>query len=136
MMSFAFDVHSTYRNKTIYGIVLSSRPFLSPCDTWKLLRRITDRHGYLNRVKQHVNAKGIYKVSQFSSVFVSEHLCLSWQQLMWFIQLRFSEQTQIKHAYFNCVTFDVVNIVVTVWILEIHMYNPRNKYSELFGLFS
>lgn len=46
--------------------------------------------------------------------------------LMWFIQLRFSERTQTKRAYFNCMTFDVVNIVVTVWTLEIRMYSARN----------
>lgn len=76
-MPFAFDIHSTYRNQTIYGVVLSSRPFLSPCDTRKLLRRITDRRGYLNRLKHHVNVKGIYKVSQFSSVFVSQRLFIT-----------------------------------------------------------
>lgn len=69
MTSFAFDVYSYYRNQIIYGVVLSSRPFLSPSETWKLLRRISDRRGYLNRFKQHVNVKGIYEVSQFSSVF-------------------------------------------------------------------
>lgn len=54
---------------------------------------------------------------------------------MWFVPLGFSEKIQIRRAYFDCMTFDVVNIVVTVWTLEVHRYNPKNKYSELFGFF-
>lgn len=99
MTSFAFDVYSYYRNQIIYGVVLSSRPFLSPSETWKLLRRISDRRGYLNRFKQHVNVKGIYEVSQFSSVFVSDCLCPSQQQLLWLTQLSFSEETDQMYLF-------------------------------------